>query len=207
MLQYTLIKNARGFLRFYRTVLLMDTPRLRRLLPSKGKILDVGCGVGSVDYVLAKANPQLQVHGIDITPESIAMAQEYNALPNISYECRRIEELQGQFDCVLFIDVFHHVPPAYRDSILAAAGRLLGPQGYVLIVDISRRGGWVSFALDHYVSKYPADEIFLETPESLAAVVARQLEVQSVERRYRFPFPRYYLKATRSPQSRPDAVP
>jgi 2-polyprenyl-3-methyl-5-hydroxy-6-metoxy-1,4-benzoquinol methylase len=197
MLQYALIKRSRGFLRFYRTVLLMDTPRLRRLLPAKGKILDVGCGVGSVDYVLAKANPNLQVHGIDITPDSIAMAQQYNALPNVSYACRKIEELEGQFDCVLFIDVFHHVPPPFRDSILQAASRLLSQKGYVLIVDISRSGGWVSFALDHYVSKYPRDEIFLETPESLSAVVERHLKIVATEGRYRFPFPRYYIKAKR----------
>lgn len=197
MLQYTLIKRSSGFLRFYRTVLLMDTPLLRRLLPAKGKILDVGCGVGSVDYVLAKENPELRVHGIDITPASIEMARQYNALPNVSYDCRKIEETEGQFDCVLFIDVFHHVPPAFRDSILAAAGRLLSPNGYVLIVDISRRGGWVSFALDHYVSKYPANEIFLETPESLSEIVSKQLKVIGTESRYRFPFPRYYIKAVR----------
>jgi 2-polyprenyl-3-methyl-5-hydroxy-6-metoxy-1,4-benzoquinol methylase len=197
MIQYALIKRSSRFLRWYRTGLLLDMKRLRANLPAKGRILDVGCGVGSVDYELARANPDLLVHGIDITPESITMAQQFHSRPNVKYECRRLEEVDGQFDCVLFIDVFHHVPPAYRDSLLNAAARLLKPQGYVLIKDISRRGGWASFALDHYVSKYPANEIFLETCEDLSGVVAKHLKVVQTERRYRFPFPRYYIKAAR----------
>jgi 2-polyprenyl-3-methyl-5-hydroxy-6-metoxy-1,4-benzoquinol methylase len=201
MLQYKLLRLSSPALRFYRTVMLMDMNRIKRLMPSGGRILDVGCGVGSVDYVLARDNPEISVHGVDITPESIELAREYHSLPNVTYECKRIEELEGGFECVLFLDVFHHVAPAHRDSILQAAGRLLHPGGYVLIVDIARRGGWLSFALDHYVTKYPADEIFLEEPEDLAAVVSKNLKVSSVERRYHFPFPRYYIKA-----GRPDAA-
>jgi len=57
-----------------------------------------------------------------------------------------------------------HTPLAIglHRSVVVSDRRLLGPQGYVLIVDISKRGGWASFALDHYVSKYPANEIFLD---------------------------------------------
>ena len=196
MLQYALIKRSSRLLRWYRTGLLLDMKRLRRSLPAQGRILDVGCGVGSVDYVLARNNPNLRVFGIDITPASIEMARQYHSLPNVNYECRRLEDVEGRFDCVLFIDVFHHVPPAFRDSLLQAAARLLQPQGFVLIKDISRRGGWVSWALDHYVSKYPADEIFLENCEGMAALVAKHFKAVTTERHYRFPFPRYYLKAS-----------
>lgn len=197
MLQYHLIRRSSRFLRWYRTFVTLDIPQLRKFLPAQGTILDVGCGVGSVDYVLAKDNPGLRIQGIDITPESIAMAKEYHALPNVNFECRKIEDTQGSFDCVLFIDVFHHVPPAYRDSILLSAARLLNPQGFVLIKDISRRGGFVSWLMDHYVSGYPANEIFLENLEDMETLVANHLKVVATHKRYRFPFPRYYVKAVR----------
>jgi len=197
MLQYTLIKRAGWFLRWYRTFVTLDMGQLHKLLPASGTLLDVGCGVGVVDHALARRNPNLKIHGIDITAECIPLAREFHALPNVNYECRRIEDVEGQYDCLLFIDVFHHVPPVHRDSILQAAARLLKPGGYLLIKDISRRGGWVSFALDHYVSKYPANEIFLENLEDMKTLVSRHLKVVHTEKRYRFPFPRYYIKAMR----------
>jgi 2-polyprenyl-3-methyl-5-hydroxy-6-metoxy-1,4-benzoquinol methylase len=125
------------------------------------------------------------------------MAQEYHTLPNVTFECRKIEEMQGQFDCVLFMDVFHHVPPAYRDSILQAAARLVSPRGFVFIKDISRRGGFVSWMMDRYVSGYPANEIFLENLPDMAALVSKHLKVTTTHKRYRFPFPRYYVKAVK----------
>ena len=197
MLQYNLLKISSRALRFYRTRLLLDMPRLCQYLPTTGSILDVGCGVGSVDHVLARRNPNLRIHGIDITPESVALARQYHASPNVTYACQRLETITGVFDCVLFIDVFHHVPPRHRDSLLQAAGGLLKLAGYVLIKDIERRRGWCSYALDRYVSRCPANEIFLENCDELTALVGKHLDVVKSEVKFRPPFPHYYIKAAR----------
>ena len=197
MLQYHLINRFSGLLRWYRTSLLIDMKYLSTYLPVKGRLLDVGCGVGSVDYELGRRHPAMRVLGIDITPASIEWAKRRHALPNVEYACQRLETIAGHFDCVLFIDVFHHVPPEHRDSFLQAAARLLAPGGYVLIKDIERRHGWCSWALDRYVSRCPANEIFLENCEDLVTLVSKSLKVVKSEVRFRVPFPHYYIKATR----------
>ena len=197
MLQYHLINRCSGVLRWYRTRLLIDMNHLSTYLPVGGRLLDVGCGVGSVDYELGRRHPGLRVLGIDITPASIEWAKKRHALANVEYACQRLETVEGFFDCVLFIDVFHHVAPQYRDSLLQAAARLLTPAGYVVIKDIERRRGWCSYALDRYISRCPADEIFLENSEDLTALVNKHLKVMRSEVKFRLPFPHYYIKAER----------
>jgi len=197
MLQYHLINRFSGLLRWYRTRLLIDMKHLSTYLPVNGRLLDVGCGVGSVDYELGRRHPEVHVLGIDITPSSVEWAKKRHALPNVEYACEPLETIEGSYDCVLFIDVFHHVPPAYRDSLLQAAAKLLTPTGFVLIKDIERRHGWCSYALDRYISRCPADEIFLEDCEDMAALVGKHLKITKSEVRFRAPFPHYYIKAER----------
>ncbi|NLX99073.1 MAG: class I SAM-dependent methyltransferase [Rhodopirellula sp.] len=196
MLQYLLIKRFSGLLRWYRSRLTIDMQHLSRYIPKEGRMLDVGCGVGSVDYEFARSRPDLHIHGIDIAAKSIELANRYNRLPNTRYTCQPLESVAGRYDCVLFMDVFHHVAPANRDSLLQAASRLLNPQGYVLIKDIERRRGGASWMLDRYVSRCSADEIFLENCSDLADLVAKHLTVLASEVRFRMPFPHYYIKAT-----------
>ena len=43
------------------------------LLPTKGVVLDAGCGTGQISLVLAKMG--YEVHGIDVSAEMVAIAQ------------------------------------------------------------------------------------------------------------------------------------
>jgi len=44
------------------------------------RLLDLGCGVGTIFLCALARNPQLQVTGVDLNPENVALAQENLAL-------------------------------------------------------------------------------------------------------------------------------
>lgn len=195
MLQYYILKKSSSFLRWYRTRLLLDWERISSFLPIQGKLLDVGCGVGLLEYEIARSKPDLSVFGIDIVPESIELARSYHAQSNIDYACQPIQSVEGLFDCVLFVDVFHHVDPGQYAVMLEASKRLLAPDGYVLIKDVERRRGQISLYMDRYISGCKA--IYMHDCNELVDVVSKHLNVVSAEVKFRFPFPHYYIKAVK----------
>ena len=144
MIQYAVLRRTPRLLRWYRTRLTLDWKRLTSYLPTEGRLLDVGCGVGLVDYEVARARPNMKILGIDLDDEIIAMAQSYNAAPNVEYKRVDLGCVEGQFDCILLVDVCHHGPPDERVALLEASSALLSDRGYVLIKDIERNGGQIS---------------------------------------------------------------
>jgi cyclopropane fatty-acyl-phospholipid synthase-like methyltransferase len=199
VIQYRILKYSPGFLLWYRTRFLLDWPTLTSHLPEQGRLLDVGCGVGLVDYKLARHRPNLNVTGIDITRASVELAQTFHKLPNTEYLCQPLQAVEGQFDCIFFTDVFHHVRPQEYEGLLEAARRLLAPGGYILIKDVERRLGQVSLWMDKYISG--CTEIYLHNRDELVRIVSQHLTVQNSETKYSFPFPHYYIHATHPPDA------
>ena len=180
-------------MRWIRTSVFIDFDRLAARLPSKGRVLDVGCGVGSLDYEIARSNRRLSVLGIDLSSQSIDAARRYNSLPNIEYECKPLESVEGEFDCIIFVDVFHHVPPAEHPGLLTKSAMLLAAGGYLLIKDIERKKGQIGLWLDRYISG--CEEVYLHNCEELVATVSKHMRVRKSEVKFRFPFPHYYIEA------------
>jgi len=147
----------RGFAPWYRTFLvpvaIAALPGVRERLEGGGKVADVGCGGGVALLELAKAFPQAELHGYDLSKHAIARAErnraEAGAL-NVRFHDARGEALpsDGSFDLVLTFDCLHDMTrPA---EVAAAIRRALRPEGTWLIADIKARG---SFAAD--VEKNP----------------------------------------------------
>ncbi len=80
------------------------------------RVLDIGCGLGAVAYDVAKRKGA-HVVGIDLDANSIALACERYAHPNVEYiEGDVMEDLpDGAFDVVILSNVLEHLPerPAF----------------------------------------------------------------------------------------------
>src|SRR5258708_9061783 len=59
--------------------------------PAPTRILEIGCGVGATCWRMARAWPQAQVVGVDISPRSIAVASTCFRRDTLSYLARLVQ--------------------------------------------------------------------------------------------------------------------
>jgi SAM-dependent methyltransferase len=108
------------------------------------RLLDVGCGPGSITLGLAKAvGPEGEVVGVDIEPSQVAMARvaaEREQLPNVRFEVASIYALpfaDASFDAVFAHAVLEHL--ARPGDALAELRRLLRTGGALGVADSNWR--------------------------------------------------------------------
>jgi ubiquinone/menaquinone biosynthesis C-methylase UbiE len=112
--------------------------RDRQIVYSEGKqILDVGCGSGVTSLVLAEANPNATIIGIDISPVSIALARErlqYHGFANAKFHVMGFEalpKLNRKFDYIN-CDETLYLLPSQVDG-LNAMRSVLQPDGLIRV--------------------------------------------------------------------------
>jgi len=102
---------------------------LARVLKTNDKVLEIGCGIGSVVFKLSEQG--YEVTGTDISGEAIAYGQ--NKYGDIRLEVQAAETLgydEESFDVVLSFDLFEHV--AATDKHLSEVRRVLRSGGHYL---------------------------------------------------------------------------
>jgi SAM-dependent methyltransferase len=112
-------------------------------IEGESRVLDVGCGTGSLTRAIA-ARHAAEVVGVDIAPPFVEHARARNRDPRVSFEVEDASELSfasGAFDAALSILVLNFIPE-YR---AAAAGmvRVTRPGGLVAAACWSLEGGSV----------------------------------------------------------------
>jgi SAM-dependent methyltransferase len=75
---------------------------ISEMLPPAAKILDVGCGDGLIDALIADARPDLDIQGIDV------LVRPRPHIRVISFNGSTIPHPDDSFDAVMFVDVLHH---------------------------------------------------------------------------------------------------
>lgn len=110
------------------------------------RVLDVGCGTGTLAIALARACPDADVHGIDGDPKILELARN-----KIAREGARVTLHEGlawelpfadaSFDRVVSSLVFHHLDTDAKRDTLAAILRVLRPGAELHIADWGRAHG------------------------------------------------------------------
>lgn len=72
------------------------------LIPPSARVLDVGCGDGTIDALLQELRPDITVHGIDV------LVRENAHISVTHFDGNKIPFAHGSFDAVLLVDVLHH---------------------------------------------------------------------------------------------------
>jgi 2-polyprenyl-3-methyl-5-hydroxy-6-metoxy-1,4-benzoquinol methylase len=108
----------------------------RQVINTQGKkILDVGCGSGYKSLVLAEANPGAQIVGVDISQESIDLAEKrlaHHGVTPCEFHCLSIEdlpELNQKFDYINCDEMLYLLPDPTAG--LQAMKAVLKPQGLI----------------------------------------------------------------------------
>lgn len=83
-------------------------------LQANHRILEVGCGIGTVSHLLATQVPQGKVLAVDISPESIEKAKVlWKDQKNLNFEVSDMSDFDKKgetFDFFVFPDVLEHIP-------------------------------------------------------------------------------------------------
>jgi ubiquinone/menaquinone biosynthesis C-methylase UbiE len=108
---------------------------LRQLPPRCGRVLEIGCGIGTFSRLLAKRSDH--VLAIDLAPKMIQIAKEcFGDCGNVDFQVADAVALNfatAHFDCVASIATLHHVPLM---GILCKMKDALKVNGTLLVLDL-----------------------------------------------------------------------
>lgn len=99
-------------------------------------LLDFGCGIGSSIPHLARHFPTASIYGLDVSGESLQIAQAAN--PGVSFGLIGETTLplpDASMDIAFAACVFHHIAPAARLRWIAELRRVLKPSGQLFIFE------------------------------------------------------------------------
>lgn len=93
------------------------------------RILDLGCGAGSVSEALVQRGHL--VYGLDLMEEAIRRATRRGLIAQVYDVNRGLPFEDGCFDCVLALDILEHLLDPMR--VLQEIRRLLAADGYAIV--------------------------------------------------------------------------
>lgn len=106
----------------------LRNPWLAEMIPSKSKVLDIGCGAGFLTNFLAQRGHE--VYGIDLSPKSLEVARSKDRTGLVQYQIGNGTKLsfgEKSFDAVVAMDVLEHVEDP--EKVVAEASRVLKSGG------------------------------------------------------------------------------
>jgi SAM-dependent methyltransferase len=100
------------------------------------RVLEIGCGIGATSWRMARAWPNAEVIGADISPGSLAVASACFQRPNLRYRAGPITTgaLEGEFDLIVMMDVYEHIAPSQRAELHAAIRSLLSADSRFILM-------------------------------------------------------------------------
>lgn len=107
---------------------------LKALKPEQTLLLEIGCGPGNVTRYLLDKRPNLKIHGIDIAPNMISLAEKNN--PQACYEVmdsRNIDSLKRKYDSVMIGFCTPYINKEDTLKLIKDAGELMNTQGILYL--------------------------------------------------------------------------
>ena len=128
-------------------------------IKNNSKVLDVGCGTGSLLFLLLKKNTSLELHGIDLSEHMLKIARiKLGSRVNLKRES--IKNLKNiypskYFDYIFVSDALHHFPN--QGQFMHDTYKLLKKGGKLIINDfnLTRLGNLIFHLLEPGNSRMP----------------------------------------------------
>jgi len=131
-------------LRAYLRRVVCPLPEIRRHVPMQSSVFDLGCGTGAVLVDLIQARQVRRVGGTETSFSLLALAQgaTSRALGNSAVSSDFIvskvpPDCLGKYDCVMLIDVLHHIPRTEQPGYLRLLSQRMRPGSRLILKDIN----------------------------------------------------------------------
>jgi ubiquinone/menaquinone biosynthesis C-methylase UbiE len=114
-------------------------------LQPEHRVLDVGCGTGTLAIELKLRFPNMDVVGIDPDSKALARARHKaeHTTKSIQFDQGFADSLaypSASFDRVFSSFMFHHLSKDVKESSLREIRRVTKPRGHLLLVDFDTQG-------------------------------------------------------------------
>ena len=133
------------------------------------RILDIGCGTGSMTIMLKQSFPESQVIGLDLSPYMLTVAAHKSAKANVDIQwqhgnAEKTSFPDSSFDLITAALLCHETPPTITQSILTECFRLLKVGGQILVLDGNQKSlrhtEWLTNIFEEpYIKSYAAGSV------------------------------------------------
>lgn len=148
-----------GWKSFFVKIRFWDAPyiEIEKLIPKKGKILDLGCGEGIFTNFLAIKSSGREIIGIDIDNKRISQAKKAGAkLSNIKFIKSDVTKLNlVNADTIVMVHLLHHLSSfGAQEELIKQSQEKLKRGGYLIIVEVEPEFSFkylVTWVTDHFI--------------------------------------------------------
>jgi ubiquinone/menaquinone biosynthesis C-methylase UbiE len=190
------------------TRLLGTESSLRRLveqaqLAAGQRVLDLGCGTGALTLVAKRAQPGVEIAGLDPDEKALARARHKAGRAGLAIDFQQgfgdaLPFPDASFDRVLSSFMFHHLESAQKPSVLREVRRVLRPGGSLHLVDFGGAGHGIGAFLARLVHR--EESLRANTDDALTSAMreAGFAEAAEIEQRGSLVGQLIYYRAARS---------
>ena len=112
-------------------------------IAAQHRVLDFGCGTGTLAIMTKQAIPEADIVGIDVDRQILKKAMQRVRekeldITFIEYDGNKLPFDTNQFDKIISSLVFHHLDTSTKRSVLSEIYRTLSPNAELYIADFGR---------------------------------------------------------------------
>jgi len=176
---------------------------LKSVLPSTGRILDLGCGEGMLANLLASELKGVEFHGVDLDKTKIENAKRV-AQSNAAFTAGDINDLDfSNASAVIFNDVLHHNPDEGQIKLLGSANKFLDEDGLLVLKEVDSKDRLDVFWTNFWDKKlYPNDKLNFHNVEEWERILRKAgfRVIGTYRNRHFWPASRTIIIATKKPK-------
>lgn len=108
----------------------------KQKLKKNSKVLEIGCGIGSLTRLISKKIKYGKITGVDISAKTIAFNREkYKSFKNMDFIVSDMTDFSSseKFDFVVLPDVLEHIPIEAHDNIFKTIKKITHANSIIII--------------------------------------------------------------------------